>query len=255
MIRVIQTLCLVVLALPVFAASAPPLTSDRPTQSFRAATVAAGQTQHELGYTHDRTDGVTVDTLGEWLFRWGVARDLEFRVLVGSVAWLDVPDAGRTHGWTDSGVGLKWTSQRGAGPRPTAALLLGTSLPTGGSAFGEDTLQPEAVVVMEWALSRRVNLGTNVAWAWASHDLERFDRWWGSLVLRVDLGKGFDLFGEGYGYRREVPGGSSTGYLDAGVAYRVADRVALDARVGLGRNGLDDDWLVGVGVTWRLAGD
>ncbi len=236
------------------ASDLPPLVADRPTQSYSAVVVPAGMIQNELGYTHARVEGATFDALGEWFFRWGVIDDLEVNVLLGSLAWVDAPGAGAEHGWTDGRLGLKWTSQHGVGPRPTAALLLGTSLPTGDPVFREDTLQPEAIIAMVWGLGGRFALGANVGWAWASRDLQRFDRWLGSLVLAADLGRGFGAFVEGFGYLREEPGGSDTGYLDAGVSYLVSPAVVVDARVGAGRNGLDEDWLVGLGVTWRTEG-
>jgi hypothetical protein len=248
--------CLLAATLAVVAAAeeAPPLVTDRPTQTYSALTVPPAMIQNELGFTHGRVDGATADALGEWSVRWGVARDLELNVLLGSFVWQDAPGAGSVDGWTDSRLGLKWTSQHGDGPRPTAALLLGTSLPTGGEAYREDTLQPEAVIVMEWALGGRFALGSNVGYGWASQDLERFHRWWGSLVLSADLGGGVAAFAEGFGYRREEPGGASTGYLDAGLTWGLSPSLQLDARAGLGRNGRDEEWFVGVGAAWRGRG-
>ncbi len=253
--RIARVLGFCFLTVPALVAAVErPLVSDRPTQTFSALTVPAGRVQNELGYSHDQTGDVTLDKVGEWYFRWGVVRDFEIFVEIGSLAWEETAGAGTVHGWTDGGLGLRWTSQHGEGARPTAALLASTTLPTGGADFSEDTLQPEVIIAMEWGLGGGVALSSNVAWAWASEDLERFDRWWGSLVLDVNLGRGFGLFTEGFGYLSERPDGPSTGYLNAGVSYLVSSRVLLDARVELGRNGLDDDWLVGVGASWRSAG-
>ena len=61
----------------------------------------------------------------EWSYphRFGVVRDFEIDVHLGSLAWREVPGQGTEHGWTDGGVGLRWTSQHGEGAKPTAALL------------------------------------------------------------------------------------------------------------------------------------
>jgi hypothetical protein len=239
--------CLLAVA-PVLAQVEQPLVADRPLQTVGAVAVPAGTVQHELGYTRADVDDRTVQTLGEWLLRWGVARDVEVRVLIGSVVWAEDAAGETQQGWADSGVAFKWTSQHGRGPMPTAALILGTSLPTGGDPFREDTLQPAAIVAMEWALGRRVGLGLNMGYAWASRDLARYDEWSGSLAVTVGLPAGFGLLLEGYGFLQEEPGGDATGYLNGGLTYRVSSRLLLDARVGAGSGEVQ---LVGVGVTWR----
>ncbi len=88
-------------------------------------------------------------------------------------------------------------------------------------------------------------------YVWASRDLARFDQWWGSLALRLELGAGFGLLLEGYGYLSEEPGGSQTGYLDAGLTYRLSSNLSLDARYGCGAL---DTRFVGVGLVWRGRG-
>ena len=251
MIKRVLPFCLLLGAVFAVAQEGPDLVGDRPTRTASAVTVPVGLVQNELGYTHDRTGGQTVDTAGEWLFRWGAARDFEVRLLVGSLAWLEDAEGQKHNGWTDGGVGLKWTSQHGSGARPTAALLLETSLPTGGAPFQEDTLQPAATIAMDWVLVRRVGLGANVGYVWASQDLVRYSQWWGSLALGVDLGAGVGLFVEGYGNSREEPGGSRTGYLDAGLTYRLSPTLLLDARYG---GGAVDTRFVGLGLVWRGRG-
>jgi hypothetical protein len=225
-----------------------PLIGDRPLQTVSAVTVPVGTVQNELGYTHADADGRTVQTLGEWLFRWGVVRDAEVRLVIGSLAWAEDAGGDRHQGWTDGGVALKWTSQHGRGPMPTAALVLGTSLPTGDHPFQEDTLQPAAVIAMDWALGRRVGVGVNVGYAWASRDLARYDEWSGSLALTAELGAGFGLLLEGYGFLKEQPGGDATGYWNGGLTYRLTSRLLLDARVG---GGSGDVQRMGVGIVWR----
>ena len=251
MIKRVLPFCLLLGAMPVAAQDGLDLVGDRPQRTASAVTVPVGLVQNELGYTHARADGRSVDTLGEWLFRWGAARDFEVRVLVGSLAWLEDAEGQKHNGWTDGGVGLKWTSQHGSGARPTAALLVETSLPTGGAPFQEDTLQPAATIAMDWVLARRLKLGANVGYVWASRDLVRFDQWWGSLALGVDLGAGVGLFVGGDGNLQEESGGSPTGYLDAGLTYRLSPDLLLDVRYG---GGAVDTRFVGLGLVWRGRG-
>ena len=101
---------------------------------------------------------------------------------------------------------------------------------------------------MDWVLVHRVGLGANVGYVWASRDLARFDQWWGSLVLGVDVGAGVGLFVEGYGNSREEPGGSQMGYLDTGITYRLSPTLLLDARYG---GGAVDTRFFGLGLVWR----
>jgi hypothetical protein len=252
----VRTILMVLLLAPLAApAQEPPaLRADRPAATVDARCVPRGLFQNELGYTHRRVGEAREDQLGEWLFRWGLWRDVEARLEVGGWRHSEAPGQPTRDGWSDGGLGLKWTSQHGEGPRPTAALVLATSLPTGGADWQEDTLQPEAVIAMAWDLGGGVELAANAGYTYASLDLERFDRWLGSLRLGMALGRRFDCFLEGYGYSREAPDGESTGYLDVGLGYLPTPNLRLDARVGAGRNGVADDWFASVGVTWRGVG-
>jgi len=228
----------------------PPLVGDRPDFTESAVTVPRGSVQHELGVTHAREDDLEATVAGEWLVRWGVVRNLELRLGLPSWAREEAPGAA-ADGWTDGLVGLKWHSQDGRGPRPAAALLVGTTVPVGSGRFGEDTLRPEVAIAMEWSLGARVGLGANVGYRYASQDLLRYDQWRASLSLGLDLGAGLGCFVEGFGFSRLRPDGDRQGFLDAGLTWRVATTWQLDVRGGLGRNGRAEDWFAGAGLVTR----
>jgi hypothetical protein len=251
-------LVIAVLAFVTAKASAQePLVTDRPDFTESALSVGRGTLQFESGTTYADFGGTLSTTLGELLVRWGVGQKLELRLATLTYLWLDEP-AGNSSGFIDSSIGVKLGLNDGQGAgflgRTSAALIAGTTFPSGNSEFRSDSWQPYAVVALSWDLSSSVSLGTNLGYARPAEEDERFNSVWLSAALGVGITDATSVFFELYGFDREEQRGPNTATFQTGVTHLLSPDLQLDAR--LARRLTDDgpDFLIGFGVSWRHRG-
>ena len=239
-------------------ALADPVVTDRPTFAASAAAVAPGDFLLESGYTLTRDDGVNSHALGEVLLRIGVLPRTEIRFGLNSFAWTDDP-AGGISGLADASLGLKIELARGGSGAqrfnimlPDVALLVGTTIPTGGTAFGEDALQPSAVLAVSWNVAERVSIGANANAAAQSQNGDRYAQFSGAVSLGVSLADRVAVFGEYFMFAPTGPNEGSAGSLNGGLIFLASNDFQLDARAGFGLFGGDADLFVGAGVARRF---
>lgn len=130
--------------------------------------------------------------------------------------------------------------------------MFGADLPTGEGSFGEDELQPGGRLALDFQVTDRLNVGSNVGWAYLRSEGERFHQALVSLVLGYGVSEPLTVFLEGYGFFPENRGGGSNYYVDGGLAWRLGPDLQLDWRIGVGLQDPDPNWLTGVGVSFRL---
>lgn len=233
------------------------MVTDRPDATESAITVAPGVFQLESGYTFGETEGINVHNLGEVLLRVGVADMLELRFGVNSYQWVRAPIAS-AQGLEDSSIGVKLKLVDNGGKtglgHPQVAVLASTSLPTGSSLVSQDKLQPEMRLAVAWDLSERLALGTNVFYAYGNDVIadQRFHQAGATLTLGVAVADRWGVYGEYFGAYTVIRDGPRENYVNGGVTFLVQRDFQLDARIGYGLNGLDDDYFVGFGsgVRW-----
>ena len=231
------------------AAQQPPLVTDRP--DFTESPVAVTRLQLEGGYTLSRGDGAAEHALGELLVRVPVAPRLELRLGLNSHLWTRAADGEWVSGFQDASIGAKLALTEFEPVRPAAALLVGTTLPTGAAPFGEDGFQPEAKLALAWPLSARAGLSSNLNYAYASEGGERYHRFAGSLSLGYALTERLGSYVELFGFAPEAPGSSSVAYANGGFTFGLAEDLQLDLRAGLELASGAPAHFVGVGVAWR----
>lgn len=238
-------------------AGSPPLVTDRPDATESAVTVAPGSIQLESGYTFGKADGISVHNLGEILLRIGVADTVEVRLGVNSYQWVRAP-RGTEQGLQDSSLGVKVKLVDSGGNTgfnsPQVAVLASTTLPTGASRFSEDKAQPELRLAVAWDLTDRVALGTNVAYLYGNDVIvdERFHQTGATLALGYSLTDRVGTYIEYFGVYPAQKDGAAENFVNGGATFLVDNNFQLDARVGYGLNGLEDDFFFGfgTGVRW-----
>lgn len=248
-------------ALPLAAAAqdtgSAPLVTDRPDATESAITVAPGAVQLESGYTFGKLEGIRVHNLGEVLLRVGVADRLELRFGVNSYQWVRGPRAAE-QGLQDSTIGVKLQLLDNGGRTglgiPQIAVLASTSLPTGSSLVSQNKLQPEIGLAVAWDLTERLALGANAFYAYGNDVIvdERFHQTRATLALGIALTDRWGTYAEYFGAYTVIRSGPREDYVNGGVTFLVDNDLQLDARIGYGLNGLDDDFFVGFGsgVRW-----
>lgn len=230
------------LFLAAVASAQEPLVTDRPDFTESVNVVERGRLQLEGGATFTRSDDTDEIALGELLLRIGVAPRLELRLAGNSLVWID-SRGGNSDGLEDAAIGGKLLLLPDA-----AALLFGTSVPTGSDDLSSDAWEPE----LKLALARAVgtaSVGVNVGWIWTEGVDERLHRGLASVTAGFPFGRG-GVFVEAYGIATEGSGGEEV-YADAGVTRLLSDDFQLDARIGMGLGGEAADWFVGVGAARR----
>ena len=229
-------------------AGSPPMVTDRP--------VAVGVFQLESGYTFDKVDDVKIHSLGEILLRVGVADILELRFGINSYQWAR-GQAGINHGLQDSTVGLKLRlldneGKTGLGS-PQVAVLASTSVPTGSSLMSQNKIEPEMRLSVSWDLSERLALGTNFSYSYTNEVAvdTRSHEAGATLSLGIALTDSWGAYAEYFGAYTMVRDGPREDYVNGGVTFLVERDFQLDARIGYGLNGLEDDFFVGFGSAVR----
>lgn len=231
------------------------IVTDRPDFTEASETVPNKARQIEVGYTATHNGSSTLHTLGEVLLRVGMTPKAELRMYFNSFAILNTP-GGNTTGFQDFGIGVKWKlneAAKGYGifRRPQASLITALTFPSGSSVFHEHNAQPALKLCLGWELAPRWEMGANLNYAGVSQSGQHFDQFAASITFGYTWNKRLSSFYEIYGF---VPGGYQAGnntYVDTGFAYLLNKTTQVDARIGFGLNGVNDDYFFGFGIAKR----
>jgi hypothetical protein len=241
-------------AAPSFSQEPEPLVTDRPDFTESASVPGGGHVQVEGGWTVEGDGDARAHALGEILVRIGLGERFEARVEPATWISSDPGDgADDVSGLDDGGIGVKAMLFRARPPGvPAAALLVGTTVPTGDAGIGEEGWQPEARLALGWDLSERWSLGANAGWGRPEEGGERFDQALGSVAVGRALGARLGAFLELFG-RAPAGAGSDAdaAYVDGGLTLAFGPDAQLDARAGAGLTDAAADWFFGLGLARR----
>ena len=231
-----------------------PLITDRPDFTESPQVVPRGRVQVEGGLTYSRQGPARDWGVGEVLVRVPVAKKVEVRI--GVPSYMRQRGAGRTSGLDDSFLGAKFALSDGntQKKKPALGLLIGTTLPTGSTAIGEDAYQPEAIISASWELSPKLAFNSNLGYARPSDGGARFNQLLGSVSLGFALNDKWGAFAEVFGLSKADATGKSAKYVDGGVTYLINNDFQLDARLGFGLNNKvgGPDFFTGIGASRRF---
>lgn len=233
-----------------------PIVTDRPDFTESPQTVPAGMVQAEGGYTFARAGSVSSHSVGEGLARIATGARTELRVGVNSYGITSAPGA-RVTGIEDASIGGKVAisagAERFAPLRPAVALIVATSLPTGGSAYGSSDYQPEAKLVVGYTLTERLAWTSNLNYAYASEGGRRFDQASVSTSFGFSVADRVGSYAEFFSFMPESRGGPAVNYVNGGVTYLFSSNFQLDGRIGraVGSGASDAGYFAGVGISRR----
>ncbi len=231
-----------------------PIITDRPDVTESAHVVPIKMIQFEGGYTFSRNGAARDHAIGEFLLRIATDTRTELRLGLNSFHLTHGPDW-NTNGLEDLSIGFKHELKNGSKTfnfwRPQVALLVSTSLPTGASAYRKNTLQPMVKLAFDWDISKRLDMGANLSYSYASDQGRRFSQCATTFTFGYALTNRLGIFLETFNF---LPGGyrlSNANYVDSGLTYAVTTNYQLDARVGRGLNSARPDYFVGAGAAYR----
>lgn len=235
----------ILLAAPLAAQGRTPIETDRPDFTESSATIPRGRFQLEAGYTLKRSDaGHTMHSLPETLLRVGLTSAVELRVAQNIMV-----QGGRS-ALEDLCLGAKLRLAEQRGPRPQFAVLLESTVPTGGDGVSAEIALPSASLLASWAIGERWSLGSSaIAGRGEGDHLELA----GSVTVGHTMNDAWHGYAEWFTLQPVQGGVGARGesYLNSGVARLLSPSLQLDARVGAGIGGAADRYFVGLGLSVR----
>ncbi len=159
-----------------------------------------------------------------------------------------------TRGFGDMSISEKWRflDEDKRRTRPSLALTVQTSLPTGEPAYHEGHLQPQFELDANYEVSDSWSLQAVGFYARPADEGHQFSQWAAGFNAQHDLTSTTAVFLETY---RISPTGASApngNYLDGGITHVLGNNTQLDINLGTGLNSpIKHDQFVGVGVAHR----
>lgn len=228
---------------------------DRPDLTNGAKTVPRGAFQIETGIEYSRTSQAATATerrfLVDALGRVGVADRLELQISWQPLVHLrgDEDDTGTG----DVTLAAKYRFFDGGSPWPALGVRPFVKLPAADEPIGSGRADFGASALASFDLPAGFGLDVNAGLAaiGQSRPSGYLIQALTSASLSAEIGAATPFVEIFFASRGERDGRDSVG-ADAGVVYRVTNRVALDAAVQTSLKGNGPDWAVRAGVTVRF---
>ena len=230
---------------------APPLVTDRPGFTDSAVAVPKGAVQLEggIGLETDHASDTHDWFWGTPLLRIGLGHNLEARVDSDGVITDRVHRIGET-GIGDASAGFKYQLMHDAGRRPDLAVTFEVELPTGSSAFREDSVTPSFKLAWAKDVSHGFAASGNFDWASIGNATGRIRQLAVTLGLDRDLGRGFGAFVEAFGIG-ENHGGGVAYFAATGLTHGIGANAQWDCSVTRRLTQQGPDWAIGGGLVFR----
>jgi len=220
-----------------------PIETDRPDFTESSATVAKGRYQLEAGYTVQRAaNRGSAHSLPETLLRIGVGSRVELRLAQNAM----VSDGVST--FDDVVVGSKVALGGQRGVRPELALLVQTTLPTGGARISATVVQPSAALLAGWELGGPWSAGGSLI---AGRERDEHLELAASVVVGRELSPSWRSYAEWFTIQPVNGNAGERGesYVNGGFTRLLSPTLQLDARLGVGVGGAADRLFLGVGLS------
>jgi len=217
---------------PVFSQT---IITDRPDQTESSSTIEKGSLQIEtgvfLGFSEDDFISERQLLAPTTLFRYGITKGIELRVLSQFESLKDQNSSQKVSGISDLEIGTKVQLFKRESVNTEIAFLSHLILPTGSKGLTIDKLGTINKLSIAHDLSDVMSIGYNVGY-------DYFGEGSGNLTYSVALGisitDNFGLYIEPYGNLIEFETYEAS--FDAGIAYLLKDNVQLDFSFGTGIN-------------------
>jgi hypothetical protein len=245
-----------------------PISTDRPDFTETPDAVPYGHIQLESGYTfsYDKEKNVRVrsHTAPEFLLRVGIVKDFEIRIGWEGYTYYNTRQPverqdGRTvmesawdQGSNDLSLGSKIKFLEQDGLIPHLGLIAEISVPSGSANLSSGDVDPGAVLPWAYDLTDRWSVAGNIGFFLPSSEDGRFYQTTNSLTTAYGLTDRLGVFIEYYGLYPNTKDTDCAHTVDGGSTYLITDNLQLDWRIGFGLNEEADDFLAGVGLSWRF---
>lgn len=222
------------LSLPFFAISQE-IVTDRPDQTESSSAVDKGSLQIEsgilIGFTEDNLSSKTQILAPTTLFRYGILKGFELRVLSQFESIKESMFSEKTSGMSDLELGTKINLLNKENINTEIAFISHVILPTGSTNLTNDNIGINNKLSISHMLSPTLSLGYNVGYVY-------FGEGKGDAIYSVAFGvavtKQVGFYLEPYGSFLEFNRHESN--FDAGITYLIKNNIQLDFSFGTGIN-------------------
>jgi hypothetical protein len=231
---------------------AEPFSAERPGFTNGTDTIPPGFYQLELGYTY-LNGGGWQHRLGDGAqVRLPITPRLEGRVGLPAYVWQSREGGGTESGFGDSLLSLKWRFLDGSAHRPSLAVIVGASLPTGSEDIGTHFFQPQTSLQAAYGLSDRWNLSGSLTYLDARDGEQPFSQYGASVNLDYAMTDAASAFGELFRLSATGAGQPGSNAFDGGITYLASARTQLDLNAGVALSGdVRHSYFVGTGIARR----
>jgi hypothetical protein len=224
------------------------LITDRPDQTESALTVPLHSLQVETGFHYEtiKENGFRIEqySIAGTLFRYGIEDNLEIRF--GSGYFIN-KSSETTHNFDDLLAGIKINFLREESAPLDLGVMAHLIVPVF-PLFRMRLLAPELIISGSRSLSDKISIGVNLGGSYNSQWTEI--NYLYTTVIGYSLTQKSGIFIEAYGYLS--PKVNPSHYYDGGFTYSLSDFLQLDISGGKNISGIDSNWFISTGVSFRL---
>lgn len=219
----------------IFSSYCQNIVTDRPDQTESSSTVSRGSLQIETGvlvlYTEDDISSSRQVLAPTNLFRYGVLKGIELRVLSEFQSLKEKKSSTILNGISDLQVGTKIALLNNEDVNTEVAFLSHVVLPTGTFGLTNNKIGTVNKFSISHVISESLGLGYNLGYNYFGEGEGDFTY---SIAFGVTINNHFGIYIEPYGQFIDFNNHESS--IDAGITYLVKNNIQLDFSFGTGIN-------------------
>jgi hypothetical protein len=209
--------------------SAQQIITDRPDQTESSSTIPVKSLQIEAGALFQRSGGIKANAYPSVLWRYGVTKNFELRLLTQFETSKLVNSSTKNSGISDLQIGAKIQLFKKENVNTEIAFLSHLIIPTAKSALTNDKIGTINKLSISHAISEKIGLGYNVGYDYFGNGSGNLTY---SVALGVSLSDKIGFYIEPYGEFTEFE--SHLASFDTGFTYLLKDNFQLDISYGTG---------------------
>jgi hypothetical protein len=225
--------------------SAQKIITDRPDQTESSSTIPLKSLQIEAGALFQRGDGVQANAYPSILWRYGITKNVELRLLTQFETNKLLSSSLKNSGISDLQIGTKIQIFKKENVNTEIAFLSHLILPTAKSELTNNKVGTINKLSISHAISEKIGLGYNVGYDYFGNGSGNLTY---SVALGISLSDKIGFYVEPYGEFTEFE--SHLASFDTGFTYLLKDNFQLDISYGTGLN-YDMNYF-SIGFSWNI---
>lgn len=221
------------------------ISTDRPDQTESSTLMSVKNIQIETGVILANTPNLKANLLPTTLFRYGLNKGLELRLLVNYSALKEASTGFKVNGFNDLEIGAKIQLKEKKESATEIAFLTHVSIPTAKASLTAQNIGTLNRVLVSHSLSEKSAIAYNIGYTYFGYG--NGDGIY-TLSFSTKLSNKAFIYIEPYGVYENFS--TLTTSFDTGIAYSIKNNVQVDFSYGTGLNHQMN--FVSFGVSWNV---